>query len=460
MLRRWAGRREALATAGIEAGASPQPLRPGAPIVLPEPVAPDKPPTTASAEVAPNPSRLPFRINKKRIALVVFLMLFCAMAAAYSQKDKLTPKLADTSRDLIGDENTARVEGYYFRVSDKRDKTKYRFFGAKENPFLTNAVAVQFVAKTMPHVVVYVPGANSHEGESVLTADNLGPTPMVLPATKPLQDSLQPGEGVWTTAGLPHSTPSDALMAKTFIRPDKSRPYALVGLLLMDSRRIKLNMVAGTVDPGPSVKGTGVLPADKYANLLLAWNGGFKGAHGSYGMFADGKTYLPLRNGLGTVAVTKDGTIKIGEWGRDFVWEEGMLSVRQNVVPLVIDGEVSRRVTEGNDTWGYVGVNSSEFITWRSGLGITKDGNLIYAAGNSLSAESLAQALWAAGAYSAMQLDINSPYVLMGTFDKNPDGSLKASKFMDTMADTPSRFLRTQDRDFFYATLDESRYHN
>ena len=87
------------------------------------------------------------------------------------------------------------MEGYYFRVSDKIDQAKYRVFGAKENPFLTSAVAVQFVAKTAPHVIVYLPGTNSHEGESILTADNLGPSPMVLPTTKPLQDSLQPGVG-------------------------------------------------------------------------------------------------------------------------------------------------------------------------------------------------------------------------------------------------------------------------
>ena len=91
-------------------------------------------------------------------------------------------------------------------------------------------------------------------------------------------------------------------------------------------------------------------------------------------------------------------------------------------------------------------------------MGLTKDGNLLFAAGNSLSAATLAQALWAAGAYTAMQLDINSPYVLLGTFFQQPDGSIRGERFMDNMPDSPTRFLHTQDRDFMWVTLDESRY--
>jgi hypothetical protein len=250
------------------------------------------------------------------------------------------------------------------------------------------------------------------------------------------------------------------LMAKTFIRPDKSRPYALVGVLLIDSRRVRLNMVAGTEDPGGfrGMKGSGLIPADKQSLLVAAWNGGFKGQHGMYGMLVDGREFVSLRDGLASIAVFADGTIKMGEWGKDLARDENMVAVRQNAVLLVDKGEISKRVNEGNDTWGYVNVNSAEFITWRSAVGLTKDGNLLIASGNSLSAEALARALWAAGAYTAMQLDINTPYVLTSTFFPQPDGSLKAERFMDSMADSPSRFLKTQTRDFMYLTLDETRY--
>ncbi len=154
----------------------------------------------------------------------------------------------------------------------------------------------------------------------------------------------------------------------------------------------------------------------------------------------------------------QDGGVTIGEWGRDLTWSDDIDAVRQNAILLVDNCQVSDRTGEGNDTWGYVEVDSSEFITWRSAVGLTADGDLLIAAGNSLSADSLARALWAAGACYAMQLDINSPYVLTSLFFQQPDGSLKASRFMDSMPDNPARFLNRQDHDFMYLTLDETNY--
>ena len=58
-----------------------------------------------------------------------------------------------------------------------------------------------------------------------------------------------------------------------------------------------------------------------------------------------------------------------------------------------------------------------------------------------------------------MQLDINSPYVLTSLFFAQGDGSHEAVRFMDSMPDSPGRFLRAQERDFMYITLDEARYH-
>ena len=109
-------------------------------------------------------------------------------------------------------------------------------------------------------------------------------------------------------------------------------------------------------------------------------------------MIADGKQYRPLRDGLASVAVMKDGIRHHGEWGRDLTWSDDMVAVRQNAIMLVENCKVSHRTNEGNETWGYVEVNSSEFITWRSAIGLTRNGNLMVAAGNSLSADSLAQA--------------------------------------------------------------------
>ena len=223
-------------------------------------------------------------------------------------------------------------------------------------------------------------------GSALLRFGPSKPWPMEPPGIRPLRDNLSPGEGVWTTTGLPRSTPDDMLMAKTFFRPDTSRPYATVGVLLLDKRRIRLHMTGGTDDPGGDlgVKGPGRHPAGaERSQLLVAWNGGFRGPHGGFGMYADGKQYRPLRNGLASV-VAAERRLACGSasGGATCVWSADIEAVRQNAVLLVDNCEVSKRArSEGNDTWGYVQVNSSEFITWRSAIGLTANGDLLVAAG-------------------------------------------------------------------------------
>lgn len=386
--------------------------------------------------------------------LLAGALTLVAMAGAYTQKDRYTDHAAELSRSVIGDENTARLEGYYFRVQDRMDRLKYRVVGGRTNPFET-AVVVQY-SRTEPGRVVTIDLARPIDTPNMAALSLNNRQPFKPPETRKLRDDPEAGEGVWTTAGLPRTTPEDMFMARTFVRPDKARPYALVGVLAIDVRRVKLNMVGGTAHPGGDlgVKGPGgIAPPDVGKDLLVAWNGGFQGPHGGYGMLANGKQYRALRNGLASIAVLKDGTLKMGEWGKTIGPVDEAVAVRQNAVLLVENCEVSKRTTEGNDTWGYVQVNSAEFITWRSAVGLTKDGNLMVAAGNSLSAATLAQALWAAGACTAMQLDINSPYVLTALYFAQPDGTVKSTKFMDSMPDNPARFLRTQERDFMYLTM-------
>lgn len=414
---------------------------------------------TGAAEAAEQPAHRPRWFTWKRLFAGILVLLVLSAGLAYTQKDKITPHAANMSRRLIGDEKTARIEGWFFKVEDRVDRAKYKVFGGRENPFDIPEVQVQFVAREPARELTYFAGAG-RGGAQLLTAEALGPLPLSPPKTTLVLSDPQPGEGIWTTVGLPRSTPGDMLMAKTFIRPDKARPYASVGVLLIDSRRVRLKLVGGTAEPGGDrgVRGPGVIPKDDYKALLVAFNGGFKGPHGSFGMVANGKEYMRMRNGLATVCSSRDGSITMGEYGRDFTWSDNFEGCRQNVILLVDKGEISKRTTEGNDTWGYVNVNSAEFITWRSAVGITKDGNLLIAAGNSLSADTLAKALYAAGAYMAMQLDINGPYICTGLFFPQPDGNLKAEKFMDGMTPSASNFLGTRDRDFFYLTLDESRY--
>ncbi len=414
-------------------------------------------PETDARQLTPASRRV---VTWKRAILAFFVLMIATGGIAYSQKERIAPEVADTSRRLIGDERTAQVESWFFRIEDRLHKTKYRLFGGESNPFETEPVRVQYIARGDAPVVYYFPTTGSRERPPDLTGELPAPVPVVLPEIRQLSSNPAPGEGVWTTAGLPLSSPGDVRMAKTFLRPDPTRPYATVGVLLADYRRAQLHLVAGTIDPGGSrnIAGPGVIPNEHLESLLVAWNGGFKGDHGIFGMQVGSTVFRPLRDNLATICTKSDGSMVMGEYGRDFRWDETFTACRQNAILLVDQGQVSARTNEGNDTWGYVRVDSSEFITWRSAVGVTEDGNILVAAGNSLSADTLAKALWAAGAYYAMQLDINNPYVLTGLYFHQPDGSIESERFMDAMPDTPRRFLRTNERDFMYLTLNKGGY--
>lgn len=392
------------------------------------------------------------------------MILVVVLGVGYVLKDRYAYRGAEFSRRVIGAEATARVESWYLSVQDRVDRTKFSLFGGDTNPFEGNSNVA--LASEAPHSLI-APGAIvevTQEWAASLTkglpAPPPGPAPLYLPQTKPLRATPENGEGVWTTTGLPMSSPDNVLMAKTFLRPDPARPYASVGVLLIDHRRVRLHLTGGTESPGGDlgVKGPGVIPDEEKKTLLAAWNGGFQGPHGGFGMIADGKQYRPLRNGYASVAVTRDGTVRMGQWGRDIFWSDDTIAVRQNAALLVEGCQVSPRTNEGNNTWGYVQVNSAEFITWRSAIGVTEHGDLMVAAGNSLSAATLAKALWAAGACYAMQLDINSPYVLTSLYFPQADGNIGRAKFMESMPDNPARFLNRQAKDFMYVTLDETNY--
>jgi hypothetical protein len=256
----------------------------------------------------------------------------------------------------------------------------------------------------------------------------------------------------------------DPVMARSFINPDPDRPYAQAALVRIDLSQIQMHLMPGTVEPVaakpiPGFKRPGTIPiADQSPDALLAaFNGGFKAVHGHYGMMVDGTTLITPTDGLATIVLQNDGTVQIGEWGRDITTTENLVWYRQNCPLLVDEGQINPHVVDENrKEWGYTVKNLD--TTWRSGLGITQDGQyLIYAAGNSLTVQSLAQALQQAGANYAMQTDINGFYTRFVTYQPNDNAKaaypLVANKLLKEMSGDPELFLHPYDRDFFYVTL-------
>jgi hypothetical protein len=102
--------------------------------------------------------------------------------------------------------------------------------------------------------------------------------------------------------------------------------------------------------------------------------------------------------------------------------------------------------------WGFTTDGST--ATGRSALGISQDGTtLYYAAGFDLTLPVLTRALQDAGAFQAIQLDINNFYTHFEAFAPGGNNQLTAVPLLNQMKGPgDQRYLTINKRDFFYVT--------
>ncbi len=268
------------------------------------------------------------------------------------------------------------------------------------------------------------------------------------------------GEGVWSPY-LTNNFYGKIAACRTFFQPDPTRPYAIVAVVSFNLDTVDLHYVLGSQEPASTVhiNRPGVIPpADMQPDLLLAvFNGGFKARHGHFGVMVNGITVLPPIDGFGTIALYKDGTLRIGAWGTDINPSPDIVFWRQNGPLLVQNGQVNPRIyNQSPQDWGSSVDGTFPVATWRSAMGISADGNtMYYAAGPSLTLQSLAQSLITAGASQAVQLDINNYWVYFGEIQFN-QGKPKTIPLFPVWKDNPDRYLQSYIRDFFYITAKQN----
>ncbi len=122
---------------------------------------------------------------------------------------------------------------------------------------------------------------------------------------------------------------------------------------------------------------------------------------------------------------------------------------RQHGALLIDHGRIAS-LTQDEAAWGLTILNRA--YTWRSGIGLTRRGTLLAAGGNALSVATLAQALRAAGAVTALQLDINPFWVRAFTYERDAAGQLVATSLNPGMHGTGIDYLTGDARAFFYVT--------
>ncbi|GCF08487.1 hypothetical protein [Dictyobacter arantiisoli] len=374
--------------------------------------------------------------RKKRVPVwLVAVSILTILAIVLTQGNGVAGAwAADEFRAIAGPVAAAQVEAWYLSAQNTANKLEYQ---------------LGFQHISAPHTKLKVVKL-ARPAKALLK-------PMALTAMQPMLLPALDGEGTWNTLeAAPGTYNYLPLDAKAFIRPDPNTSYAVVSLLQFDARFMRLHIVAGTQEPGGplAMYGTGIIPqADQAGNALLATlNGGFKYADGAFGLMSDGKVYVPPQPNAATIAITKSGKLIIGSWGVNPQLtsnNKNLVAWRQNAGLLIDKGEISTLAKDGA-AWGGTILNSE--YTWRSGLGLTAEGNLIYAAGNALLPETLGKALKAAGAVMAMEIDINPFWTRAFLYQQDKNGALTINKLSTDMQGTGREYLTPNLRDFFYLT--------
>ncbi len=228
------------------------------------------------------------------------------------------------------------------------------------------------------------------------------------------------GQGHWKPAGR-RVNGRAAVYVTALVPPGGKQP---AGVAWMDTRLLSARLYSGSRSPGrgPYRYTAPVRPAQAAA-LVAVFNGGFmmKDARGGY--YTEHRVVYPLRRGAASLVIGAGGSVTVGAWGSDVSMTPAVVSVRQNLMPLVAGGRPTAAAGSGWRAWGSTcGAASCAADVpgiehqWRSGLGVTADGGLVYAAGPALDPLQLAWLLARAGVVRGMQLDINPNWPVFATY--------------------------------------------
>ncbi len=282
-------------------------------------------------------------------------------------------------------------------------------------------------------------------------ASDVGPPHLPLPAPiRPIASPSLPGEGVWHPIGKPVNGIPAAYAA--FVRPDRVHTSLVAGVVWMDTALLRATQFAGGQVPG---RGTtwphmSPIPALDAANMVAVFNAGFRMSESQGGFYMGGRTAVPLRNGAASLVIYDNGTATVGAWGRDVFMSRNVASVRQNLSLIVDHGKTLPGLRHSSYTqWGATVGN--QVLVWRSGLGVTADGALVYVGGPGLSVFTLARLLVRAGVVRGMQLDINTDWVNFFYFHPQPGqvaSPANGKKLLSGMIRPVTRYFEPTARDF------------
>lgn len=266
------------------------------------------------------------------------------------------------------------------------------------------------------------------------------PRPITPFAAPPIQ-----GEGAWSPAG--RRVDGIPAVYVTTLRPDAVHTSYVVGVAWMDTKLLSATLYSGSQIPGGGPY-THTAPVTPHAarSLVAAFNAGFLMSAANGGYYTDHRTVVPLRAGAASFVVYQGGRAAIGAWGQTVHMSRSVVSVRQNLDLLVQHGHPVPGLDVTTTTrWGAT-LGDAVYV-WRSGLGVTANGALVYVGGPGLNITDLAAILARAGCVRAMELDINTTWVNFSVYHPSPRSPLASgangATLLPQMTGGPSRYFQT-----------------
>jgi hypothetical protein len=370
-------------------------------------------------------SRSPVHRRRRRLlAGVAAVLAVCLIWAAVSLGSALT-------NPALGSSASARLAEWF------------REHGGAS---VVNWAENEWYSHHRPKVGGALPKGTIHKPTTVTTVPATVAVPH-LPAPAPLVPIASPpvgGEGQWSPAGrLVHGLPA---VYTTVLRPSAIHTSYVVGIAWMDTTLLKATLYSGSQIPGGGpFSHTAPVSPGAATSLVAAFNAGFQMSDANGGYYTDGRTVDPLRNGAASFVIYKNGSSTVGEWGRDVSMTPDVVSVRQNLDLLVDNGQVvPGAYNASSSAWGAT-LGNADYV-WRSALGVTADGALVYVGGPGLDIVDLATILVRAGAVRAMELDINTDWVNFSSYQPSvPDGpatGTNGAELLAGMTGTPGRYFQ------------------
>jgi len=275
------------------------------------------------------------------------------------------------------------------------------------------------------------------------------------------------GDSDWVAFERPwlHKLPgAPPTFYRTRVRPDPKRKVE-VEVVALDARQLELDMAIGNEGPWPPDEKKngkfprfgGKLPREPAVSkrVVAAFNGAFRLDQNAWGMTIRRRVFAPPVPNVASLLMHDDGRLGFGTWGPTMQTPADVRSLRQNLDPLLDDGEIDPRHRK---RWGGIlkQVNQVGQRAKRTGMCRTAGGHFLYLYGDMIEAADLAVAMKQVGCEYGIHLDMNVLHVgfVFMSFDDVQYKVGKSEVLAPNMGITEKRYIHQPNpKEFFYATL-------